>query len=110
MTEKYISLSSARERVSALGPRKPSQRWISKEARRLGCYRKVGREVFILAEAWDHFVKGEQWGPSTLLGANIGRAKVGRKSSTRGSGSRKGEKTASYGIASLNDALALCRG
>jgi hypothetical protein len=40
---------------------KPSLRWISTEARRLGCYRKVGKRCGILRRAWGAFVCGMPW-------------------------------------------------
>ena len=43
------------------GGSKPSLRWISNEARRLKCYRRIGKVACIPAEAWPYFRKGKVW-------------------------------------------------
>ena len=46
-----IPLNEAQKRL----PGNPSIRWISTEARRLGCYRRVAKEAYIIERAWNHF-------------------------------------------------------
>lgn len=54
-----IHLQEAQKRL----PGNPSIRWISTEARRLGCYRRVGKEAYIIERAWRDFVEGEPYEP-----------------------------------------------
>jgi hypothetical protein len=54
-----IHLQEAQKRL----PGNPSIRWISTEARRLGCYRRVGKEAYIIERAWQSFVEGEPYEP-----------------------------------------------
>lgn len=58
-TAGLIPLAEVQERLPA-GPdgSKPTLRWISTEARRLRCYRQIGRRAFIDARAWTNFVRG----------------------------------------------------
>lgn len=57
-----IPLLEAQSRL----PGNPSLRWLSTEARRLGCYRRVGKEAFIIERAWQHFVEGVNGNPCQL--------------------------------------------
>jgi hypothetical protein len=60
-----IALEDARLLLPVLpdGSR-PTTRWVSEEARRLGCYRKMGKGAFIERAAWKHFVWGIPWRPT----------------------------------------------
>ena len=57
-----IPIEDARQRLPPLpdGSR-ATARWVSEEARRLGCYRKIGKGAFIIGAAWEYFIQGRPW-------------------------------------------------
>lgn len=54
---RLLTLEEAQSRL----PGQPSLRWIAREAKKLGCYRRIGTACFIPVAAWDHFVSGRPW-------------------------------------------------
>ena len=91
------------------GPDKSNVRWISKEAQRLGCGRRMGKAVFIRRAALDHLFRGAEWEPSEREYQTEVRVKDNLRSITRGKG-QKGKKTARSSTDDLSEALALVTG
>lgn len=66
--DSLVPLEEARKRLPT-GPdgAAPTIRWVSEEARRLGCYRKIGKHAYIEKAAWRNFVWGVPWRQSASL-------------------------------------------
>jgi hypothetical protein len=104
-----ILLTDARERLPA-GPNgeKPTLRWISTEARRLHCYRQMGKHAFIIEAAWQYFIEGRPW-PFASAGAST-KPKTEPSPSMRGSKRQRAPKAAPLSYDPLREALALSQG
>ena len=103
-----IPLEEARDRLTASGM-KTTLRWISEEARRLKCYRKVGKTAAIPAAAWEYFERGEPWPKGEEIESRLDRksTRTAARRSTRGSLSQKSKKTEKSSGDALSEALEL---
>ena len=108
MSEGLIPLEKAHERLTASGV-KTTLRWISEEARRLKCYRRVGKSAAIPAAAWEYFERGETWPKGEEIASRSGKSKTktGRLRSTRASKHHTATTTAKSGGDVLSEALEL---
>ncbi len=97
-----ITLAEAQDRL----PGRPSIRWLREEAKRLGCYRKIGQKACIPYEAWPSFEKGEQWREIETESRCASKPRVkDAKSTTRGIKYLGGKKAAKSSGDALSAAL-----
>src|SRR5262249_45998882 len=105
-----IPLDVAQELYAREWKHKPGKRWLSEEARRLKCYHRAGRRVFILAKDWDRFLEeaGQSW-VSRSTSESTGK-RTARASSTPDTGNRTATKKGKSQRDVLKEALTLAKG